>query len=134
MHRDIKIVLFCSFLLFLSSPALTTADEDLQKEMKEISLQLRCPVCRGIPIAESPSELAKDMMRLIEQKLKEGNSREEIFQFFEARYGEWILLEPKPKGLNLLLWFSPILFLLGGGFILWRAIRKWSGRSTSGED
>lgn len=106
------------------------ADNSLDAQARAIADQLRCPVCRGIPIAESPSELAQDMMQVIRQKLVEGKTEAEILDYFEDRYGEWILLKPKPKGLNLLVWILPILFLIGGGFFLAFKISHWSHPKT----
>lgn len=126
----IKIRGFLVFFLVL--PALGVAslsDQDLGQRTRQIADQLRCPVCRGIPIAESPSELAQDMMTVIRQKLEEGRSEAEILDYFVARYGEWILLKPKPKGLNLIVWLLPILFLAGGGFFLAFKIRRWSHKT-----
>lgn len=116
-------------LLFL--PALVLAavpDQDVEAKAKQIADQLRCPVCRGIPIAESPSELARDMMALIREQLAQGKSEEEILAYFESRYGEWILLNPKPRGMNLALWIVPLALLLGGGIFLFFKINTWSRR------
>lgn len=99
------------------------------QQVRVIAEQLRCPVCRGIPIAESPSELAQDMVQVIRQKLAEGKTEAEILDYFEDRYGEWILLKPKPQGLNLIVWLLPILFLAGGGLFLAFKIRRWSHKT-----
>lgn len=101
---------------------------DIDQRARAIADQLRCPVCRGIPIAESPSELAQDMMSVIRQKLDEGLTEEQIFDYFVDRYGEWILLKPKPKGINLALWILPAMALMGGGFLLVYAVLRWTRR------
>ncbi|MBI4124582.1 MAG: cytochrome c-type biogenesis protein CcmH [Deltaproteobacteria bacterium] len=123
--------LFLVLIFFL--PVLTLAavpGQDLDSRARTVADQLRCPVCRGIPIAESPSELARDMMGVIRQKLAEGQSEEEILRYFEDRYGEWILLKPKAKGMNLLVWGLPALLLVGGGIFLAFKISRWSSRSA----
>lgn len=80
----------------------------------QIGLMLRCPVCQGMPIAESPAEMAQAMMTRIRELHKEGKSKDEILGYFVARYGEWVVLEPKKEGLNWLVWVVPpaVLFLL----------------------
>ena len=116
-------------ILFIFSPILSVASTpppDIDRQTRAIADQLRCPVCRGIPIADSPADLARDMISIIRQKLEAGESEEAILNYFVDRYGEWILLEPKPQGANLVLWIVPLLFLVGGGLFLSFAIAKWS--------
>ena len=64
-------------------------------EAHAIGKMLRCPVCQGMPIAESPSQMAQDMMGRVRDMLREGRSRDEILEYFVERYGEWVLLAPK---------------------------------------
>ena len=80
----------------------------------QIGLLLRCPVCQGMPIAESPAEMAQAMMTRIRELHQEGKSKDEIIEYFIDRYGEWVLLEPKAEGLSWLVWVMPPLFLLIG--------------------
>jgi cytochrome c-type biogenesis protein CcmH len=97
----------------------TPADETYQ-----IGLLLRCPVCQGMPIAESPAEMAQAMMTRIREMHREGKSREEILEYFVERYGQWVVLEPKAEGLNWLVWLLPPLLLLGCVLGLLRFIRR----------
>ena len=92
--------------------------QNLDEEAANIANHLRCPVCRGIPISESPAELAQDMMKEVREQLQQGKTEDEVLAYFEDRYGEWILLQPKPKGLNLSLWVLPGALLVGGGIVL----------------
>ncbi len=93
----------------------------------ELGKQIRCPVCRGVSIADSPSSLAAEMMAIVRQQVAEGKSDQEVLTYFEERYGEWALLKPKAEGMNLAIWILPGLFLVGGaGFILSR-IKKQRG-------
>jgi cytochrome c-type biogenesis protein CcmH len=97
----------------------TPADETYQ-----IGLLLRCPVCQGMPIAESPAEMAQAMMTRIREMHREGKSREEILAYFVDRYGQWVVLEPKAEGLNWLVWVLPPLLLLACILGLLRFIRR----------
>ncbi|MEL6545378.1 MAG: cytochrome c-type biogenesis protein [Myxococcota bacterium] len=81
--------------------------------------KIRCPVCQGTPISESPSTSAQDMMKQLRRLIDEGMSDEEIIEWFKARYGEWAILEPSREGFNLLVWVLPFVALLGG-IVLWR--------------
>ncbi len=94
--------------------------------------QIRCPVCRGVSIADSPSELANQMMTIVREQVQEGKSDEEILKYFEERYGEWALLQPKPEGMNLAIWILPIFILAGGAmFIVIYSKRKISSGGQS---
>ena len=121
------IPIFIGMTLFLSSFFIVHAD-NIDHEAREIADQLRCPVCRGVPIAESPSELAHDMMSMIRKQLQDGKSREEILVYFTQRYGDWILLQPKAEGMNLSLWVLPIVLLGGGIIFIFVLVNRWSKR------
>jgi len=95
-------------------------------EVFAIGEMLRCPVCQGMPIAESPSTMAQDMMKRVREMSAEGKSRDEILDYFVARYGEWVLLEPKHRGFGLLVWVLPPLGLVIGVVLalMWISGRK----------
>lgn len=114
----------CLVLLFCVM-ACSQPPEDPNERAERIGKQLRCPVCRGVPIADSPAKLAVEMMGLVRIQIAQGKSDAEIFRYFEERYGEWALLQPKAEGMNLLIWILPALFLVGGGiFILYQAKKE----------
>lgn len=93
-------------------------------EAQLIGAQLRCPVCQGMPISESPSQMAQDMMTRVREMLAAGKSRDQIFDYFVERYGEWVLLKPKAEGLNLFLWILPAIGLLLGLALLLRLLMR----------
>jgi len=73
----------------------------------QIGLLLRCPVCQGMPISDSPSDTAQAMMRRVRELVAEGKPRDEILAYFKKSYGEWAVLEPERKGINWLVWLLP---------------------------
>lgn len=89
-----------------------------------IGKELRCPICQGRPIADSPSDMAQDMMRLLRKKLAEGKSREEILDFFVQSYGESVLLKPRAKGVTSMVWWLPPLVVLGLLFFALSRLRE----------
>ena len=99
-----------------------------ESEAYQIGLLLRCPVCQGMPIADSPADMAQAMMKKIRTMTNEGRERQEILDYFVSRYGEWVLLEPKQEGLNWIIWIVPPLVLLLG--ILWAMNRARRAQST----
>jgi cytochrome c-type biogenesis protein CcmH len=111
-------------------PIVTPEDSGLEAATKALASELRCPVCQGLSIQDSPSELALDMRDVIKEQLRTGRSPDEVRQYFIDKYGEWILLEPRPQGFNLVVYLLPVAALLGGLAIVWRAVRRWTASAT----
>ena len=87
-----------------------------------IGLLLRCPVCQGMPISDSPADMAQSMMAKVRTMHSEGKSQDEILKYFTDRYGDWVLLKPKATGFNWIVWIlPPVVLLLGIGGALWRS-------------
>lgn len=101
-------------------------DSILELQTNELATVLRCPVCQGLSIQDSPSELSLQMKDVIREQLRSGKSPEEVKAYFVSKYGEWILLEPKPKGMNLLVYLAPFIMLLAGGGLIVYTVRKWT--------
>ena len=70
---------------------------------------LRCPVCDNESIASSPSETARELHALIEEWVSEGQSDDQIIDFFVSTYGEEVLLDPPDDARTVLLWVLPLL-------------------------
>jgi cytochrome c-type biogenesis protein CcmH len=104
---------------------------DLEDQVRAVAAELRCPVCQNLSVADSPSELAREMRGLIREQLTAGKRPEEIKAYFVSRYGEWILLAPKATGLNLLVWILPFVGAVSGGISVWVVARRWVRRGRS---
>jgi cytochrome c-type biogenesis protein CcmH len=101
-------------------------ETEIDRLTREVSAQLRCVVCQGLSLQDSPSQLAQEMRAIVREKLAEGMTPAEVKTFFVERYGEWVLLEPEPRGFNLLVYILPVAMLFGGaGFVFFRA-RSWT--------
>jgi cytochrome c-type biogenesis protein CcmH len=96
----------------------------LDAAVQEIGAVLRCPVCQGLSIADSPTDLARDMKRQVRDLLAAGYDREQVLRYFEASYGEFVRLQPPLRGVNWLVWIAPLAGLLAGGFIVARSLRR----------
>lgn len=92
---------------------------EAEKEARVMRLgkQLRCAVCQGVSIADSPASMARAQLDKVRELVAEGKSDQEIYDYFIERYGEWVLLEPTTGGLNAVLWLGP-LALLGIGLVV----------------
>ena len=104
------------------------ADTSLDRRTRELASQLRCPVCQGLSINDSPAELAVEMKGVVREQLAAGKSPGEVRQYFIEKYGEWVLLEPDPRGFNMLVYAIPVLALVGGGAFVWRYVRRLTRR------
>ena len=104
-------------------------DEILKNEKQEqrariISKNVRCMICQNQSIDESDAELAKDLRILIRNKVEEGLSNKEIYNYLTERYGDFILLKPALKINTIVLWFLPFVLLLIGAFFIYRHNKK----------
>ncbi|MGH7424677.1 MAG: cytochrome c-type biogenesis protein [Candidatus Methylomirabilales bacterium] len=94
------------------------APATVEERVQVVASGLRCPVCRNLSVADSPSQLAGEMRATIELKLREGESPQEIRRYFVASYGEWILLAPERRGIGWLPWAAPAIFLVTGAILV----------------
>ncbi len=93
-----------------------------------IAANLRCPFCSGESIAEAPSQIARDLEEFIVEKVDEGWSDEQIYAFFESRYGERVRLDPSFAGWGAALWLAPLaLAVVGTAAIVSRRRRGQEG-------
>jgi cytochrome c-type biogenesis protein CcmH len=113
-----------------------TAAAVLDGVAAEIADQLRCPVCRGQSVLESNSDIAQEMQAVIREKLGQGETEAQILSYFVGAYGDWIILKPRPIGLNLLVYILPAGALIFGAGWLSMRLKKWSkaGRTTPDGD
>jgi len=108
--------------LCVASPVLAVLPDEilpdaaLESRAREISTLIRCPVCQGENIDDSGAPIARDLRLLIRERLKAGDSDTQVVDYIVARYGEFILFQPRAAGANLILWIAgPAMLLLGLG-------------------
>jgi cytochrome c-type biogenesis protein CcmH len=119
-------------VLFLSvSPAFSVqpdemlADPGLEARAREISRDIRCPVCQGETIDDSNAPIARDLRIIIRERLVAGDSNQAVVDYIVARYGEGVLFNPRVEGANLILWLAgPALLLAGTGVAMAAARRR----------
>lgn len=98
--------------------------EALEKESHRVGGLLRCPVCQGLSVADSPAPMAVNMKEQVRALLTRGYTEKQILAYFERSYGQFVLLEPKFEGVNTLVWLLPIAALLLGGGVLFLKMRN----------
>jgi cytochrome c-type biogenesis protein CcmH/NrfF len=100
--------------------------------VRRLDSELRCPVCQGLSIADSPVTLAGEMRSVVAQKVAAGATDADVRAYFVERYGQWILLVPAAAGPNLLLWAAPGLLLIGGTAVVVGRARRREGTGPRG--
>jgi cytochrome c-type biogenesis protein CcmH len=108
-------------------PARPVADETAYR----IASELRCVVCQNLSVADSPSEMAAQMRAIVRERLAAGDSPEQVREYFVERYGEWILLAPRQRGFNLLVWGFPVAAVLVGLGVVAVLLRRWTRRPAA---
>jgi len=96
--------------------------EAARVEGARIGKGLRCPVCQGLSVSDSPSEAARAALQRVQDLLIAGYTEEQIEDYFVDRYGEWALLAPRASGLNWIVWLAPIFGLLLGVWVIARRL------------
>ena len=122
-------MLLCFLVLTMSQNTLLAETSNsggnfIINKTREISQNIKCLVCQNQSIDESNSEIAKDLKVLIKNKLKDGVSDDEIYNFLRDRYGDSILLKPPLKTNTILLWFLPFIILVFGSFFVIRFFKS----------
>lgn len=97
---------------------------ELEIRTKEVGGLLRCPVCQGLSIYDSPASMAVNMKHQVRDLLSRGFTQDQILKYFEHSYGEFVLLEPPFRGVNWLVWLAPAIILIGGGVLIYFAVQR----------
>ena len=116
MKIYINLSLISFFLIIISHLALANENDyktnSIINKTREIAQNIKCLVCQNQSIDESNSELAKDLKKLIKEKLEAGLNENDVYKFLRDRYGDYILLKPPLNKNTILLWFLPFIILV----------------------
>ena len=107
------------------------ASTSLADRTQALAQQLRCLVCQGESVADSPSDLARAIRGLIRDQLAQGRSPDQIKRYLVTRYGDRILLAPPASGIGGFAWLAPPLLLLGGVGLLLTLAADWRRRGRA---
>ena len=116
MLKKIIIIYFFLFSVLQST--------ETNPELIEIYKNLRCLICQGQSVADSNSDFASTIKLVVQDQVKNGKTKKEIYEFLISKYGEWIVYQPTLNKNNFSLWFLPYLVLVLGGLIFFFIIRK----------
>ncbi len=107
----------------LSGPA-------LDARTNEVAGLLRCPVCQGLSVGDSPAGMAQKMKHQVRDLVAAGYDEEQILTYFERSYGEFVRLEPPLRGVNWIVWLAPLAGLLIGSVVVFWALRSSGPAAT----
>lgn len=119
-----------ALLMLLSAPVMAQhledrlADPALEARARDISRELRCLVCQNQSIEDSNAPLARDLRRIVRERVALGEGDQQVLNYLVDRYGEWVLLKPRFNAQNMLLWLGPVVLLLIGGAVIFALYRR----------
>jgi cytochrome c-type biogenesis protein CcmH len=95
------------------------------QQVQQIAAGLHCPICKDLSVADSPAPLAQQMRQEIAQKLRAGESANQIRAGFVAAYGDSVLMSPPRPGVAGAVYYLPLLVLVAGLIIAFTLLRRW---------
>ncbi|MET1255345.1 cytochrome c-type biogenesis protein [Aliikangiella maris] len=106
------LLLFLSLKVFAFVELMEFDSPEQEKRFKNLIVTLRCPTCQNQSLADSNSIVSEDLKQIVYEKIKAGESDEQIKAFMKQRYGEFILFKPEVNEANWFLWIGPFIFLV----------------------
>ena len=117
--KKIKLILYIfSFTLIF----LNNLKADNSQQVDKISKNLRCLICQGQSVYDSQSDFALSIKILIKNKIEEGKSEKQIYDYLKNQYGEWIVYDPEFNKKNIVLWIFPLILFIFGGLLIYRKV------------
>ena len=98
------------------------ADEKSDEMKNNILKNIRCLICQGQSVYDSESEFASSIKLVVDKKINEHLSEEEIYEFLRDKYGDWIVYDPELKKKTYILWLLPLLLFSAGGAIIFKKL------------
>ena len=116
-----KILNLLVIIIFLFNLNVSNAND--RNLNSKITKNLRCLICQGQSVYDSDTEFANSLKLVVENKIAEGMTENEIYQFLKIKYGEWILYDPAISQKTFILWALPLLLFLIGGAIIFKNLK-----------
>ncbi|MGI9260872.1 MAG: cytochrome c-type biogenesis protein [Woeseiaceae bacterium] len=129
-----SLLLLFSASLFAIDSEVAFKDPEMQARYEAIIEEVRCVKCQNQSIKDSNALIANDLRREIRRLLTDGMTDAEVYDFLVERYGEFVLYRPRMSGVSLILWIAPAVFLLIGGAVFVRVLRKRSSMPIDFDD
>ncbi|TVR73145.1 MAG: cytochrome c-type biogenesis protein CcmH [Sphaerobacteraceae bacterium] len=131
MKRKLIMGILLGMVVTLIPLSALADDVQMSPKALEISNNLNCPVCEGQSVRDSNAQLARDMRRIVQERLDEGYTEDEVYDYFVDRYGVGILRNPPRSGFFLTLWWAPVVGIAIGALVLGTFLTQRKKPSTS---
>jgi|TARA_B110000971_G_scaffold55987_1_gene56982 cytochrome c-type biogenesis protein CcmH len=107
-------------IIFLSLGFIQSQSEEKNNDLKnKILKNIRCLICQGQSVYDSESDFASSIKLIVNKKINEDMSEDQVYKFLIEKYGDWIIYEPTLNKNTYVLWLLPLLlFLLGGAIMI----------------
>ena len=114
MKRLLLVFVLLAAPLWALDPSEKLADPALEARARALDFEIRCVKCQSEAIASSDAAWARDARRKLRELVAGGASDQEVKDWFQARYGDFVLMDPPKTGGNLILWaMGPALLIVG---------------------
>ena len=110
-------------MLLIVAPAAVADTGPTQDEVNAVARKLFCPVCENTPLDVCPTEACQQWRDVIRTQLAEGQSEQQVLDYFAEMYGDSVLAEPPPR--QWVAWTLPVLIMLAAGALLVHWLRSW---------
>lgn len=121
--RRLTLVLGALAVVVALGYALRPEPATAEARVERIVSELRCPVCQGLSVGDSPSQTAREMRDLVAQRVAEGRTDKEIRDEFRRAYGDWVFLSPGLDGPAAAMWLLPVVLVGAGALLAWRRVQ-----------
>lgn len=124
VKQKVLLLVILTFSLLLATPVMASEEWDVVLQ-KEIEAYLVCQDDCGMILKACDNQTAEYMRGIIIEKLKAGQSKQEVLDHFVTIYGEKVLAAPPVKGFNITAWVVPFVAVIAGGLLIYFAVDKW---------
>jgi cytochrome c-type biogenesis protein CcmH len=118
--KTLRIFLIIFVLMSLSQ---LKSDEKNDELKNKILKNVRCLICQGQSVYDSESDFASSIKLIVNKKINEGISEDQVYKFLREKYGDWIIYDPELNKKTYILWLLPLLLFLLGGVIMRKKLR-----------
>ena len=126
--------IFLVLLVLSAVVSVAQAQVQLEQQVFKIAGELRCPVCRAESASDSSSASSVEFRKIIREKLQAGQNETQILQFFQGKYGDWILMDPPRRGLYLWVWGLPLAAGALGLGVLGYFLTRWRKNAAAPQE
>ena len=120
----IAVAAMATLALFAATPT-RAQGPNLDDETNRIAKTLYCPVCPNTPLDVCSTQACAQWRALIKEKLQQGQTEQQIRDYFVAQYGDVVLGAPPAQGFNWLAYILPAIGIALGAAIAWFSVRQW---------